>query len=95
MLDAAFRAISERSTQASSFSLPQSESSAGVRSATTRACKYNQVRICLLRKGYTLRSWALAHGYPPSTVQRAAKRGGRRATSRKIAEHLKREMNQK
>jgi len=54
-----------------------------------------QVRICLLRKGYTLRSWALAHGYPPSTVQRAAKRGGRRATSRKIAEHLKQELKQK
>jgi hypothetical protein len=49
-----------------------------------------QTRIALLRKGHSLRSWALEHGYPYSTVWRAAKRGGRRASSRRIAEHLQR-----
>lgn len=29
---------------------------------------YRRNRVALLRKGHTIRSWALTHGYIPSTV---------------------------
>jgi hypothetical protein len=36
------------------------------------ARKYRELKATLISRGYTLRSWALAHGYKPTTVYGAA-----------------------
>jgi hypothetical protein len=49
---------------------------------------YLQLRLRLLERGHSLRSFALAHGYNPQTVYCAARgtRAGKEAT--KIRKHL-------
>lgn len=55
--------------------------------------KATHIRSKLLTKGHTLRSWALSHGYRPSTVYAAVNRvrGGKITTS--ILSHLRTTIN--
>lgn len=45
-------------------------------------------RVDLLRKGYSVRRWALAHGYSPTTVHCAIHRSRRGKRSRSVIAHL-------
>lgn len=51
-----------------------------------------QVKIRLLERGETLRSWALRNGWEVSTVWRTVNLGRRGGVSRVIAEQLKEEL---
>lgn len=64
------------------------EQPARYKSNSTPNLKAKQVRIALLLQGHTLHSWAREHGFPYSTVWRAAHRGARRASSKAITEEL-------
>lgn len=55
------------------------------RTATT---KYKAIRVGLLRRGHTVRSWALSKGYKPTTVYGAAKGLREGVVSHKIAKEL-------
>lgn len=55
---------------------------------STPDLKAKQVRIALLRQGHTMHSWAKLHGFPYSTVWRAAHRGGRRKSSQAVTAAL-------
>lgn len=51
-----------------------------------------QVKIELLKRDLTLRSWALANGWDQSTVWRAVHRGSRGYASRMIIQQLKEDL---
>jgi len=60
---------------------------------SSRKRKYTQIRMGLLRKGLTLRQWAINKGYPLMTVYNAAKGERSGPNSRIIQRQLEAEIH--
>jgi hypothetical protein len=56
---------------------------------TSKNSGYLDLRVRLIRRGYTLRSFALQHGYSVPTVYCAAKGSRKGIVATRIAKHLK------